>query len=133
MIPEFNDEGYLPPGIYPATLDEIAARFGKEPELRQVQMEALGWLVDLAKRVGVKRIIINGSFVTDTWEPNDVDCVLLTGPEFPRDEAAEAELRDGLPFIEMALVGEALFQRYVEKIYATDRRAVPKGMIEVLL
>ena len=64
MIPEFNEDGYLPPGIHPATLDEIAARFGKEPELRQVQMESLRWLVDLAKRVGVQRIIVNGSFVT---------------------------------------------------------------------
>jgi len=64
MIPEFNEDGYLPPGIHPATLDEIAARFGKEPELRQVQMESLRWLVDLAKLVGVQRIIVNGSFVT---------------------------------------------------------------------
>jgi hypothetical protein len=133
MIPEFNEDGYLPSGIHPATLDEIAARFGKEPELRQVQMESLRWLVDLAKRVGVQRIIVNGSFVTDVWEPNDVDCVLLTGPDFPRDEAAEAELRDGLPFIEMAIVGPELFQGYLEKIFATDRRAVPKGMMEVLL
>ena|SRR5438105_15670358 len=133
MIPEFNEEGYLPSGIHPATLDEIAARFGKEPELRQVQMESLRWLVDLAKRVGVQRIIVNGSFVTAVWEPNDVDRVLLTGPHFPRDEAAEAELRDGLPFIERAIVGPELFQGYLEKIFATDRRAVPKGMMEVLL
>jgi len=62
-----------------------------------------------------------------------VDCVLLTGPDFPRDEAAEAELRDGLPFIEMAIVGPELFQGYLEKVFATDRRAVPKGMMEVLL
>jgi hypothetical protein len=133
MIPEFNENGYLPAGIHLATVDEIAARFGREPELRQVQMESLGWLVDLARRVGIKRIIVNGSFVTDTWEPNDVDCVLLTGPDFPQDESAEAELRDGLPFIEMAVVGEELFQGYIEKIFASDRGAIAKGMVEVLL
>ena len=33
MIPDFNDDGYLPPGIYRATLEEIAARFGQESEL----------------------------------------------------------------------------------------------------
>ena len=38
MIPDFNDHGYLPPGIHPATLEEIAARFGEESELRRVQM-----------------------------------------------------------------------------------------------
>jgi hypothetical protein len=50
MIPHFNADGYLPPGIHPATLEEIAARFGQESELRQVQMQSLRWLVDLARR-----------------------------------------------------------------------------------
>jgi hypothetical protein len=44
MIPDCNDDGYLPPGIHPATLDQIAARFGQESELRQAQMESLRWL-----------------------------------------------------------------------------------------
>ncbi len=52
MIPPCNDDGYLPPGIHPATLEEIAARFGKESELRQAQVQSLGWLVDLARRAG---------------------------------------------------------------------------------
>lgn len=99
MIPEFNDEGYLPPGIHQATSEEIAARFGREPELRQNQIESLIWLLDLCKRVGVQRLIINGSFITDKWEPNDIDCVLLPKSDFPQDVQAEAELRDGLPFI----------------------------------
>jgi hypothetical protein len=34
MIPDCNDDGYLPTGIHPATLDQIAARFGRESELR---------------------------------------------------------------------------------------------------
>jgi hypothetical protein len=28
MIPPFKDHGYLPPGIHPATLEEVEARFG---------------------------------------------------------------------------------------------------------
>jgi Family of unknown function (DUF6932) len=133
MIPAFNDDGYLPAGVHPATLDEIAARFGLEPELRRVQMESLRWLVDLAKRVGVQRVIVNGSFVTDKWEPNDIDCVLLRGPSFPLDESADAELWSGLPFIQIALVGLTEFELYVEKIYATDRHGNSKGMVEVIV
>jgi hypothetical protein len=65
MIPPFDEHGYLPPGIHPATLDEVEARFGCESELRRVQMESLRWLVDLARRAGVARLIVNGSFATE--------------------------------------------------------------------
>ena len=132
MIPDCNDDGYLPAGIYPAALEEIADRFGRESEIRQVQMESLRWLVDLARRAGVRRIIVNGSFVTDKLEPNDVDCVLLIGPDFPQDAAAEAELLAGLPFINMELVDPGAFQQFTERTFATDRNLVSKGMIEVV-
>ena len=33
MIPSFENNGYLPPGIHRATLDEVGARFGREAEL----------------------------------------------------------------------------------------------------
>jgi hypothetical protein len=133
MIPEFNDDGYLPPGIHTATLEEIAARFGRGSELRRAQIQSLGWLVDLARRAGAKRLIINGSFVTDRPEPNDVDCALLTGPGFPSDPQAEEELLNGLPFIELDLVGEDQFRILTERFFATDRRAVPKGMVEIII
>ena len=57
MIPPFDENGYLPAGLHGATLHEIAARFGQETELRRVQMESLGWLVGLAKRAGVERLV----------------------------------------------------------------------------
>ena len=133
MIPPCNEDGYLPPGIHRATLAEIAARFGQESELRQVQTESLRWLVDLAQRGGAKRIVVNGSFVTDKLEPNDVDCVLLIEPDFPRDAAAEAELLAGLPFINLELVDAEGFQQFTERTFATDRNLVPKGMVEVIL
>lgn len=131
MIPSCNDDGYLPPGIHRATLEEIAARFGQESELRRAQMESLRWLVELAWRAGVQRIIVNGSFVTDKLEPNDVDCVLLIGPEFPRDAVAEGELLSGLPFVNMELVDSDAFLQFTERTFATDRNLVPKGMVEV--
>ena len=36
MIPLFNDSGFLPPGVHPATLAEIDARFGRQSEVRRV-------------------------------------------------------------------------------------------------
>jgi hypothetical protein len=133
MIPPFNDDGYLPPGVHAATLLEIAARFGKASQLRRVEMESIRWLVELARHAGVERLVINGSFVADRLEPNDVDCVLLVGADYPADPAADDELGAGLPFIDMKRVRADQFDLFVHEIFATDRDRVPKGMIEVIL
>ena len=133
MIHQFDENGYLPPGVHGATLDEIAERFGKESELRRAEMQSLCWLVDVACRAGVLRIIVNGSFVQDVYEANDVDCALLIGPDFPRDAEADAELQEGFPFIQAELLTQEVFDYYVNTIFGCDRRGVPKGMIEVLL
>jgi hypothetical protein len=133
MIPLFDERGYLPPGIHAATLDEIKVRLGSESELRRAQMESLSWLVDVARRAGVARLVINGSFTTDVLEPNDVDCVLLIEAGFPRDTAAEAELMYGLPFLEINLVSQADFDVLVETFFGTDRQLAAKGMVEVIL
>jgi len=131
MIPPFDDAGCLPPGVHPATLAEIEDRFGRASELRRVQMESVRWMVDLAIRAGVQRIVLNGSFVTDIMEPNDVDCVLLMA-DSEADAAAEDELLKGLPFLEIALVGPDDFNELVRLTFATDRHGMPKGMIEVI-
>jgi len=133
MIPDFNEHGYLPPGIHRATLAEIEERFGRSSEIRHAQMQSLCWLVDLARKVGMERLIVNGSFVADVFEPNDVDCVVLVGTGPLRDRQAFRELRKGLPFIHMQLVRERGFRRLVNETFATDRRGNSKGMVEVTL
>lgn len=132
MIPSLNDFGFLPAGVHPATLAEVEERFGGPSELRRVQMDSVRWMVDLALRAGVQRIVLNGSFVTGTVEPNDVDCVLLVGSDFPRDAAAEKELLEGLPFLDLALVDQADFDYFVQRFFALDRVRQEKGMIEVI-
>lgn len=132
MIPPFDETGRLPPGVHVATLKEVEQRFGRESELRRVQVESLRWMIDVATRAGVQRVVLNGSFVTDIMEPNDVDCVLLIGPGFPADAAAEAELDAGLPFLEIRLAAEAEFIEYVDVIFATDRMGNRKGVVEVI-
>ena len=132
MIPEFDDHGYLPPGIHNATIDEIASRFGVESELRRVQMESLRWFVTLANRAGVLRVVVNGSFITDTYEPNDVDCVLLIEPNYAGNSDTNAELQAGLPFIQAELLTQVAFDYYVNVIFGSDRFGVSKGVIAVI-
>lgn len=133
ILPELDQNGNLPPGVYRATMEEISNRFGSKSEIRRVEMQSLRWLVDLAQKAGVERLIVNGSFVADVLEPNDVDCVLLMGDDFPRDREAFRELRKGLPFIHMQLVRQERFDALVNKIFATDRRGNAKGVVEVML
>jgi hypothetical protein len=131
MIPPFDDSGFLPPGVHPAALAEIEARFGCGSELRRVQMESVRWMVGLAVRAGAQRIVLNGSFVTDIMEPNDMDCVLLAA-DSEVDVTAEAELLKGFPFLEIALVGPEDFSELVNLTFASDRHGAFKGMIEVV-
>ncbi len=132
MIPAFNELGYLPPGIHLATMEEIDARFGELSELRRVQLESIRWMIEVAARAGVIRIILNGGFVTDIMEPDDVDCVLLTGPHYPADLKAEEELEAGLPFMDIAIAEQDEFDIFVDRIFGTDRKLVPKGVVEVI-
>lgn len=119
MIPEFDSAGFLPVGLHRATLEEIEARFGRESEVRRAQIQSIRWMIDLAKRAGVRRIVLNGSFVTDTMEPNDVDCVLLIA-ETEADVRAEEELLEGLPFLQISLVAQKDFDELVNLTFATD-------------
>ena len=133
MIPPFDDSGCLPPGVHAATLAEVETRFGRQSELRRVQMDSVRWMVELAVRAGVHRIVLNGSFVTDIMEPNDVDCVLLFIPGRRRSRPATKQLRAGLPFLDIALVDQKEFDRLVGEFFAADRFGAPKGMVEVIL
>jgi hypothetical protein len=57
---------------------------------------------------------------------------LLIGPGFPDDQAAEAELLAGLPFLELSLVNQTDFDLLVHAFFATDRHSVKKGMVELI-
>jgi len=133
LIPDFQEDGYLPPGIHVAGFEELSERFGGPSEIRRVQTESIEWLIKIAWRAGALRLVINGSYATDVLEPNDVDCVLLVDDSFPKDQDAESELLAGVPFLEIQIVKEIGFALLVEEIFATDRSQNPKGLMEVLL
>jgi hypothetical protein len=51
-IPAFQENGFLPPGLYLADLNEIFQRFGRTSERRRVLFNRLRTFVELAKHVG---------------------------------------------------------------------------------
>jgi len=83
MIPEFTEQGFLPPGIHQATRDEFKERFTlfQRSDRRLRLFEQLNQLLDQAAQAGiVKRMLIAGSFVTAKAEPNDFDCIVVLDP-----------------------------------------------------
>ena len=133
MIPRLDENGYLPPGVHVATLEEVVARFGRGSEQREAQAQSLAWLLPLCRAAGISKLLVNGSFITDRSEPNDVDCVALQGPSYRRHSREAIELRQGLPFIELKVVNERDYQRFRDIVFASDRAMMSKGLIEIHL
>ena len=72
MIPAPNAIGELPPGMHTATLEEIEAVFATTPRCRRL-FEGLRLAIQNLHAAGVRRVFIDGSFVTTKADPNDID------------------------------------------------------------
>ena len=72
MIPAPNAIGELPPGMHLATLEEVEAVFVTTPRRRRL-FEGLRRAIQNLRAAGVRRVFIDGSFVTTKADPNDVD------------------------------------------------------------
>jgi len=81
-IPTLQENGFLPPGLYLADLDEIQERFGRTSERRRTLFNRLRTFVDAARHVEAVRMFIGGSYVTAQTNPRDVDVVIWVGERF---------------------------------------------------
>ena len=82
MIPHFNTEGNLPPGIHWATWDEIADRFGGTSWRRQI-LAGLRAALDELSRAGCQTVYLDGSFISRKSVPGDFDgCWEVDGIDF---------------------------------------------------
>jgi hypothetical protein len=72
MIPDFNADGRLPPGIHWATWGEVQTRFASTGRRRALLRGLKNALVNL-KRAGVQTVYLDGSFVTVKTTPGDFD------------------------------------------------------------
>jgi hypothetical protein len=72
MIPEFDENGNLPPGIHWTTWETLVEQFGITPRRRRM-IEGLRMAMEQLKNAGCRTIYIDGSFVTNKLSPNDFD------------------------------------------------------------
>src|SRR5262245_19471110 len=83
MLPTFDKDGDLSPGVYRATLSEVLQRFGGGNLQRRTVADRLARIYQLAKSTGqLARFVVFGSFVTAKAEPNDIDIILLMEDTF---------------------------------------------------
>jgi hypothetical protein len=94
VLPEFDSDGDLPPGIHRADLVEIEKQFGQfAASDRRVKLYTkLRQVVEMAKFSGiVQRLILGGSFVTAKTEPNDVDLIVVITKDLEIESLAQSQ------------------------------------------
>jgi hypothetical protein len=142
MIPDFQSNGLLPPGIHQANWEEFSKRFG----LTSYRRELLGGLERAAhdlKSAGCKRIFVNGSFVTSKERPNDFDvCWDSTGVDPELLEPVFLDFSDRRTAQKQKYFGEFFPAQTVETgagrlfldFFQIDKETgTPKGIIEINL
>src|SRR5205085_8395563 len=84
-IPDFDENGFLPPGVHACTLDEIQQRFGRA-RVNFQRSELFARLQEYVREARssqlVKAIALDGSFVTDKASPNDIDMIVILAEEY---------------------------------------------------
>lgn len=112
MIAAFRPDGYLPEGLHRASEAEMTFRFGSTTSRRRRLALRLRRWIELARHVGARRLLIDGSFVTDVPVPNDVDALILLPSDFER------QVGQG---IDAALdLERMLLTRHPEEIFAAE-------------
>lgn len=138
-IPEFDDNGNLPPGIYEVSLQDIEKHF-TWTDRRKKLFEGLRAAIENLTGANVKRVWIDGSFVTSKDDPNDIDGC------WQADNDVHANKLDPV-FLDMYPPRKAMKERYgvdflisgvpisdspgntVEQFFQIDRDGNKKGIL----
>jgi hypothetical protein len=145
-LPDTLANGFLPPGVHAARLDDILERFGTVTPRRVVLADRLQELVRLAQATQqLQRVFLFGSFVTDASFPRDLDVFLLMHEGFDREFGSlPLPQRAVFDYEQARLVFEADIFWATEAIgaeelmawlgvYQLSREMVPRGIVEILL
>lgn len=134
MIPDFNDEGHLPPGEYEANIEEVKDRFGGSKSLKRSRLTVSLWEFIKFIQYHAIRIYIDGSYTTNKLAPNDVDLLVILKPNFYSNLAAADRLlkfvvnNKNKLHIFAYTQGHESVKAYLEW-FKNDRNLRPKGIV----
>jgi len=142
MIPEFNEDGNLPAGIYRTGEEEFLSRFATGSARRKWLGERLREIFLLAKSTGkLERVLVWGSFVSAKESPNDIDILLLMSKDFQLENVSE-ECKNLFDYVRSrvrfhadifwskASIGEDTLRLWLD-IYQTAKDFKRRGIVEV--
>ena len=82
-LPDFTATGDLPVGVHTAPLAETVSRFGTGSNRRKLLAIRLERIYQIAAQTGyLARFVVFGSFITEKYEPNDVDVFMIMDDNF---------------------------------------------------
>ena len=141
MIPGFNADGNLPPGVHEASWDQFVARFGRTAHRRRL-IDGLHAALSVLRAAGCRRVYVNGSFVTTkkvpgdfdaVWDASGVDVELLLRLEpafgdFSDRRAAQKSLFGG-EFFPSSFTEGATGSTFLEFFQIDKQTGKPKGIV----
>lgn len=140
MLPKFNEDGNLPPGIYHATFDEVIERFGGRTSLislkRQTATRHLVQFYEFVKDFAIG-MCVDGSYVTSKLEPGDVDLILDLPNDFVFTTTIERKMKQFqekmhvFPLIQGLQLHEQERERRVDGFIQDRPGKPPKGIVYV--
>lgn len=113
MIPEFDANGNLPPGVHFCYWSEFKERFGYNRR-RRTLISGIEEVITFLKAAGCRTVYLNGSFVTIKEKPNDFDMC------WDRDDTDIEYLRKNAPTILKFYNSAAQKYKYGGEIYQSD-------------
>ena len=132
-LPALRADGSLPPGVHSASLDEVFARFPAVTPQRQALNGALSFCMATVQRLHLAdQIILDGSYITNKPDPEDVDMTVLT----PGIYQLAGEQRYSAEGIDMNLLDiqfahdSADFQGWIA-FFSTARDLSTKGVVSL--
>jgi len=143
VLPAFNDEGDLPPGVHRTTLSDVLDRFGQGTVQRRAVADRLIRIYQLVASTGqLARFAVFGSFVTAKAEPYDVDIVLLmedsfdlaseTGEAALVFQHAEADARLGASIFWASRSGALGGEQAMIEYWQVRREGGQRGIVEII-
>ena len=143
MVPDFELDGNLPPGIYLASWDEFATHFGWNAH-RAGLLAGLEAGIECLQIAGCSTVFVDGSFVTKeefpvdfdvAWDPTGVDLasLMIVEPVFFdfKNFRANQKAKYGGEFFPSSVTADLMGNTFLEFFQKDKHTAAPKGIIQI--